>query len=144
MSPTTKTDSGAGRRERGATLIEGMIAILIFSLGILAIMGLHAASLKNTTDAQFRAEASHLANSVIAKMRLHDQATVTADFASPGGAQYTQWQTDLAATGMTLPGMAATPPTIVFVGRQVTVSIRWQAQSDGTVRRLVVDSQLDQ
>ncbi len=144
MSPTTKTDPGAGRRERGATLIEGMIAILIFSIGILAIMALHAASIKNTTDAQYRVEASHLANGVIAKMRLHDQGTVTADFASPGGAQYTQWLADLATINMTLPGMAATPPTIVFAGRQVTVSIFWQAQSDSGTRRHAVDSQLDQ
>jgi type IV pilus assembly protein PilV len=144
MRATTRADLGTVRREGGATLIEGMVAILIFSLGILAIMALHAASIKNTTDAQYRSEAAYLANSLIAKMRLYDQGTVTADFASPGGAQYTQWLADVAAANAGLPGMATNPPTIAFIGRRVTVTLFWQAQSDSGVRRHVVDTQLDQ
>jgi type IV pilus assembly protein PilV len=144
MNVTNRAGRVAHRGERGATLIEGMVAILIFSIGILAIMGLHAASIKNTTDAQFRSEAAYLANSVIARMRLADQGTVTADFASPSGTQYTQWIADMTAASASLPGMAANPPTIVFAGRQATVTLFWQAQSDGAVRRHVVDTQLDQ
>jgi type IV pilus assembly protein PilV len=134
----------ARRLERGASLIEGMVAILIFSIGILGLMALLGASIKNTTDAQYRSEASYLANSVIAKMRLHDAGTVTADFASPGGAQYLQWLADVAAANATLPGMGANPPTIIFVGRQATVTVSWQARSDGGVRRHRVETQLDQ
>jgi len=135
------------RGERGATLIEGMLAILIFSIGILGIMGLHAASIRNTTDAQFRAEASHLANGVIARMRVYDAGLVTTDFASPSGAQFTQWLTDLAAAKATLPGMAANPPTVAFggaTGREITVTIFWQAGGDTAVHQQIVYSQLDQ
>jgi type IV pilus assembly protein PilV len=135
------------RNQRGATLIEGMLAILIFSIGILGIMGLHAASIRNTTDAQFRAEASHLANSLIARMRVYDAGTVTTDFASPAGAQYTQWLADIATANETLPGMATNPPTVAFGGangREITVSIFWQAGGDTAVRQQIVHSQLDQ
>jgi type IV pilus assembly protein PilV len=134
----------ARRLERGASLIEGMVAILIFSIGILGLMALLGASIKNTTDAQYRSEASYLANSVIAKMRLHDAGTVTADFASPGGAQYLQWLADMAAANAALPGMGANPPTIIFLGRQATVTVSWQARSDGGLRRHMVETQLDQ
>jgi type IV pilus assembly protein PilV len=121
-----------------------MVAILIFSIGILGLMALYSASIKNTTDAQYRSEASYLVNSVIAKMRLHDAGTVTADFASPDGAQYLQWLADIAAANAALPGMGANPPTIIFLGRQATVTVSWQAQSDGGVRRHMVETQLDQ
>jgi type IV pilus assembly protein PilV len=121
-----------------------MVAILIFSIGILALMSLHALSIKNTTDAQYRSEASYLANGVLARIRLADPGTVVADFASPSGTQYTQWVTDVAAASATLPGMGAIPPTIVFTGRQVTVTLFWQGQSDSGTRRHVVDTQLDQ
>jgi type IV pilus assembly protein PilV len=134
----------ARRLERGASLLEGMVAILIFSIGILGLMTLYAASIKNTTDAQYRSEASYLVNSVIGKMRLHDQGTVTTDFASPNGAQYTQWIADIAAANATLPGMDTNPPTIDFVGRQATVWVFWKARSDGALRRHMVETQLDQ
>lgn len=133
----------ARRLERGASLLEGMVAILIFSIGILGLMTLYGASIKNTTDAQYRSEAAYLANSVIAKMRLHDQGTVTTDFASPGGAQYTQWIADMAAANATLPGMDTDPPTIDFVGRRATVWVFWKARSDGALRRHMVETQLD-
>ncbi len=131
------------RLERGASLIEGMVAILIFSIGILGLMTLYGASIKNTTDAQYRSEASYLVNSVIGKIRLHDAGTVTADFASPDGAQYLQWLADVAAANAALPGMGANPPTIIFLGRQATVTVFWQARSDGGVRRHRVETQLD-
>lgn len=47
--------------QQGAVLLEAMIAILIFSMGILAIAGLQGAMIKNTSDAKFRAEATFIA-----------------------------------------------------------------------------------
>jgi type IV pilus assembly protein PilV len=132
----------ASCNQNGIALIEAMVAILIFSLGILAIVALQALSMRNTTDAQFRAEAALLANSVIAEMRLANQATVAVDFAT-GGAAYNTWKARVedAATG--LPDAAANAPTIVFNGRQVTITVFWRAQSDSGIRRHVVDTQLD-
>lgn len=144
MNARSNASRIAPRLERGASLVEGMIAILIFSIGILGLMALYGASIKNSTDAQYRSEASYLVNSVIAKMRLHDAGTVTADFASPDGAQYLQWLADMATANAALPGMGTNPPTIIFLGRQATVTVSWQAKSDGGVRRHRVETQLDQ
>lgn len=47
--------------QQGVVLLEALIAILIFSMGVLAIVGLQAAMTKNTTDAKFRSEANFLA-----------------------------------------------------------------------------------
>jgi type IV pilus assembly protein PilV len=47
--------------QQGAILLEALLAVLIFSMGILALVGLQAAMVKNTSDAKYRAEASFIA-----------------------------------------------------------------------------------
>jgi len=47
--------------QQGIILLEALIAILIFSMGVLALVGLQAAMAKNTTDAKFRSEAGYIA-----------------------------------------------------------------------------------
>jgi type IV pilus assembly protein PilV len=49
----------AKRKQAGSILLEAMIAVLIFSFGILAIAGLQAAMMKNTAEATYRAEAAY-------------------------------------------------------------------------------------
>lgn len=53
------------RSQQGSMLIESMIAILIFSMGILALVGLQAAMIRNTTASNYRAEASHIAQQTL-------------------------------------------------------------------------------
>lgn len=47
--------------QKGIVLLEALIAVLIFSFGLLALAGLQAAMVKNTTDAKYRADAAFLA-----------------------------------------------------------------------------------
>ncbi len=54
--------------QRGIALIEALIAILLFSMGVLALVGLQSAMIKNSSDADFRAEASYLAQQWIGRM----------------------------------------------------------------------------
>jgi type IV pilus assembly protein PilV len=49
------------RDQQGVVLLESLIAILIFSMGILALVGLQAAMITNTSDARYRAEANYIA-----------------------------------------------------------------------------------
>lgn len=70
----------AKKQQGGAVLLEAMIAILIFSMGILALVGLQAAMVKNTSDAKYRAEASFLAQQILGQMWVANQGNL-ADFA---------------------------------------------------------------
>src|SRR5450631_2255786 len=54
--------------QTGAYLLEALIGILIFSFGILGIVGLQAQAIRITNDAEMRAEAIYLANSLISQM----------------------------------------------------------------------------
>ncbi len=51
----------AGKFQKGVVLLESLIAILLFSMGILALVGLQSAMVKNTSDAKYRAEATFIA-----------------------------------------------------------------------------------
>ena len=49
-------------------LIEALLAILIFSIGILAVVGMQSVAIKSVTDSKYRSEAAFLANELIAQM----------------------------------------------------------------------------
>ena len=115
-------------------LIESLLAVLIFSLGILALVGLQATSVKQSADAKYRSEAALLANEIIGQMWVSDRTTAAleASFQSPGGAEYNNWLAN--RVGTVLPGVAAnspTAPTIDIDGQGiVTVTVRWLAPNE--------------
>jgi type IV pilus assembly protein PilV len=99
---------GAG--QRGVMLIEALVAILIFSVGVLAIVGLQAAMIKNTAESKYRSEASYIAQKRIGEM-----------WADPANlASYLETDTDISAL---LPGgkRSVTQP----VAGQFTVTVTW-------------------
>ncbi len=55
-------------REKGVMLIEALIAILIFSIGILAVVGMQGAAIKNVTESKYRSDAAFLAGELMAQM----------------------------------------------------------------------------
>lgn len=57
-----------GRPARGFALIEALIALLIFSLAVLGLVGLQAAMTRASTGAKYRAEATYLATDLIGRM----------------------------------------------------------------------------
>lgn len=72
------------RGQSGAMLLEALIAILIFSLGILAIIGLQAQSIRNSAEAKYRSDAAYLANQLIGRMWA-DRANLANYSHRPGG-----------------------------------------------------------
>jgi type IV pilus assembly protein PilV len=124
------------KQQSGIMLLEALIAILIFSIGILAIIGLQAAAISASTDAKYRSDASLLANQLIGDMWNSDRtaATLQANFQT-GGTAYNSWLTVVQST---LPMVAANPPTVVVApsttaGNIVTISIFWRLPSETAV-----------
>lgn len=128
--------------QAGSVLLEALIAILIFSMGILAIVGLQAASVQASTEARYRTEASLLANDLIGQMWVSDKASLETNYSSPSGAAYQTWRGNVSAPTAgtviaTLPGAAANPPTVSVtstsvpsgVSSEVTITIFWKAPS---------------
>ena len=122
-------DFATPRARQGSMLLEGLIAILIFSMGILALMGLQAASIANTGEAKFRADAAFLANKVISRMWVTNPANRVADF-SPAGTQFLAWKTEVGDQYTGVPGGIA--PTVTFTAPRpnttnVVVTVMWRS-----------------
>jgi type IV pilus assembly protein PilV len=128
--------------QQGAFLLEALIGILIFSLGILGIVGLQAQAIRSTNDAEYRAEAVYLANSLISQMWADNRNTLKANYDSTvGGPKYTQFQTDLTngMLGAIFPSppivkvdTADLPTAVTKTSSVVQVQIFWQLPGDTT------------
>ncbi len=56
--------------QQGVFLIEALIGILIFSLGVLAMVALGTTAVSAQSDAQYRTEAANLANEIASEISL--------------------------------------------------------------------------
>jgi type IV pilus assembly protein PilV len=63
--------------QRGFTLLETMVAILIFSIGLLGVVGLQARSVQFAVDGEDRNSAALMADGIVAALWTRDTATVT-------------------------------------------------------------------
>lgn len=112
--------------QQGAILLESLIAMLIFSMGILALVGLQAAMVSNTSDAKYRSLASHLAQQKLGELWADPThiAAITEPVALaelPNG-QYTMSHT--AASG------------------EVRITITWQAPGDTAVHNITTNARI--
>ncbi|MGQ0545943.1 MAG: type IV pilus modification PilV family protein [Betaproteobacteria bacterium] len=122
------------RQQQGVMLLEALIGILIFSIGILALIGMQATAMRATIDAKYRSEASFLANQVLGQMWVADKTNLAAFATSPGipaacpGAPVCAWITRV---GQLLPNATgANAPEIAVSANEVTVTVRWQPPGD--------------
>lgn len=143
-------------------MIEVLIAILIFSVGILGIVGLQASAVTASTDAKYRSEASLLANKLIGQMWVSNRslASLQTNFSGKvagvaDGANYINWA--WGSTGSTsaptsgtvlniLPGAQTNPPIVSLVAAApgdplsstvVTITIFWQLPSETVLHNYI-------
>jgi len=120
------TRPAARNSQGGAMLLEAMIGILIFSIGILAMIAMQGLAVGYVSDAKYRSDAAFLANELIGQIWV-DRGNL-ANYVYPGGsaANLATW---VARVNASLPGTTATPPTVAVdtVTGTVTVTIGWTA-----------------
>lgn len=76
------SDLSLRNSQRGVFLLEVLIAIVIFAIGILAMISMQAVSIAAQNDSQYRAEAEHLIDQLTSQMRMavaHDATTGNVD-----------------------------------------------------------------
>lgn len=126
------------KAQTGVVLIEALVAILVFALGVLAVVGLQTLSIKQSSEAKYRADAMLQANELIGQMWVSDRtfATLNSRFVA-GGADFDAWVARMTATNL-LPGIATHQPTVVVqqIGaavppsNRVTVTVSWKAPNE--------------
>lgn len=142
--------------QRGVFLLEALIAILIFSLGILGMVAMGSTAIAAQSDAQYRTEAANYASDIVSAITLDLKRTayspatlgnyahhnVGGGYCAFAGAASTQpvvvsWVNRV--TGLTDPKLGlpgATPATLqIAIGalNQVTVNVCWQPPSNAAL-----------
>ena len=69
----------ASRRQRGITLIESLVAIVVAALGILGIVGVQMRTLTDTSSTVRRAQAIRLIEDLSERMKVNPNAIATLD-----------------------------------------------------------------
>jgi type IV pilus assembly protein PilV len=124
------------RTQQGVMLLEALIAILIFSIGILAIVGMQATAMRTVTESRSRAEAALYANQLLGQ--IWADAINAPQYAYPGSgavpARLQNWLNDV--TGVTdprrgLPGASTVRPVITISnntaqGATVQIQVFWR------------------
>jgi type IV pilus assembly protein PilV len=119
------------RTQAGVMLLEALLAILIFSVGILAVVGMQASAVQDLSEAKYRSDAAFLANQVIGDIWAN--SANVAQYAYPGsGAVPGVLQNWVNGVNARLPGSTTFPPIITVNGNVVTVTMRWQQARDGS------------
>jgi type IV pilus assembly protein PilV len=113
------------RSQAGVALLEVLVAVLLFSLGLLGLIGLQARAVSFSVDAEDRNRAAILANELVATMWLNRSTTLSADALKAWNKRVGDPQSG------GLPGGNGTVSP-VGTGNAADVTITWQAPSSST------------
>lgn len=134
-----------GRRKRGGTpviapktrgvfLLEALLALVVFSLSILGLLGLLVHALRDSGSAHWRSEAFDVASAALSRMWAEDPAALAARY--DGTADGPGYRALLAAA-MRLPGVSAvsnaplvTVDEAASATRRVSVTVYWQLPAE--------------
>lgn len=150
-----------GGRHGGFSLVEVLVAVLVFSLGVLGLMRLQASAIRMSTDARQRAEATFLADQLFARMLISDRAQAPQFAHRTGGGDgqacgatgadsahpmVVDWLAQVVATFPTAGANAAevrnAQQIIVSNNNEVTVRLCWRNSENDTPHRLEVTNKV--
>jgi type IV pilus assembly protein PilV len=115
-------------QQRGVMLIEALLAILIFSIGILAVVGMQSVAIKDVAQAKYRSEAGFLADELVAQLWT-DNGNIAAYNWPQGGSLPTRLQTWAGRVNSKMPGGLQPVVTVTGAtaqGGTVQIQIFWQ------------------
>lgn len=149
-----------GRRDQGSALLEALFSILLFCVGVLALVGLQAASIKNSADAKYRSDAAQLAKQIVAQMWIdrsnidnyaHYATGPTCAFTGSASANVGAWVTPVTAwvaqVASLLPGTGAGTSQIqvntIGGSKQVQVTVCWKGPQETVTHNYAMTAQIN-
>lgn len=115
-------------RSGGFVLLEALIALLIFSLAVLGLVGLQASMTRATSGAKYRADAAYLAADLVGMMWTDSRNLALYDSGSCD--KHTPCLNWRKRVSERLPAGTGTASVSTTNTGQVTVRVTWQAPSE--------------
>lgn len=76
----TNVASVISYKEKGVTLIEVLVTVVIMSIGLLGLAGMHFHGLKNNQSSYFRSQATILAYTILDSMRANKTSALNEEY----------------------------------------------------------------
>jgi type IV pilus assembly protein PilV len=118
--------------QEGGLLLEVLVAVLVFSIGVLGLVVMQGTALQMSSEARARASATYLANQLVAQLWL-DRGRLSEYGHMPDGSackvsgaaspKLAGW---LASVESTLPAATADHQQVQVSGNQVTITLCWK------------------
>jgi type IV pilus assembly protein PilV len=128
------------RRQGGTTLLEILISVLIFTIGIMGLIRLQATAINNSSSSKYRGDAGYFADQIIGQMwadrgnlstySLNGSGSVVCQptFSASTNPNVIAWTNALSDR---LPGAtSAMQQIVVGANNMVTVTVCWQSVHD--------------
>lgn len=122
----------------GSVLIESLVAILIFSFGVLALFGIQSRALKDMSQANYRSTAVYLAGQIVA--RAQGDINHLNDYQTTNTAKVVPWINEVKAA---LPAGDATVTSVKDATSNngtIAVTINWQVPGDANAHKHTVST----
>ena len=129
MNPTRIRDGA----QRGFTLLEVLIAIVIVSIGLLGVAAMQASTLKNAGSSKYRSAAITMTSDMSDRLRANLEGVMTGNFVVGSG--YNRPRTTLTDTAYTTPKAACRSSGCVPADMVLDDLASWQARLAATLPR---------
>lgn len=122
--------------QHGVMLLEVLVAILIFSVGVLSVIKLQSEAVKQSTGAEYRAMASLLAGDLVSRMWGSDRRlqALKDSYESKDGEGYKQWRQAIVDSGLPNAFDEENLPRVAVAempnGTEVTVILGWRVPGE--------------
>jgi len=138
------------RDQNGGGLVEGLMSLVVLSVGILALIGMQATLIQDNSESRVRMQAGFFATSVLGMAAANPQnvgcfivnsAQSAACVSVDAQAQATGWVDQVMNV---LPDAATVPPQVSYdsASGQLTVTLRWRMRGDSMVHNYVAATQV--
>ncbi len=138
--PAVPAHAARHRPARGLGLLEGLVAVVILSLGLLGLARYQSSLIAQTTEAQSRMRASALADELLSTVLVDSTNAGCYTLPQTGScgsdkavARAVEWQ---ARTLAALPGATTPTSTLDTTSQRFTVMLRWTGKASRDAHQL--------
>lgn len=145
-----KTNLSRSRSQRGVSLVEVLVTVVVISVGLLGVSALHLTSLRNSFDSNSRSKATWLAHDIADRMRANRNAARSGNYTiaigtSPSGTTIAAtdligWKNQMSQSLTSGDGSIAVAD--IGSSKVFTITVQWKERDNATPISFVTQTEI--